>query len=261
MLTNMALLSALVAHGAVLRAATLVASPGSVVYAVRIPPMHSARTISAMAVWLSCGLSCQAPDGSQLFTPFAGAAGEAGAGGSSDAGAGGTGAGSGAGGSGTGGSGAGANGGSGAVAQGGSAALDAGGDADAVATDSGGGGASDAGSEPGCAGVLVEAVCWYLSANDQSCDQACAARGGVDPEASAIVGTPPQGGSAAQCASVLSALSGGAQVQVTNGNRTDGLGIGCHLFGENDDAWWLTTPAFSTSVAVPEAQIACGCNQ
>jgi hypothetical protein len=108
---------------------------------------------------------------------------------------------------------------------------------------------------------LIGGVCWYLSAAGASCDQTCETREGFDPAATAVVGTTTQGGSPVQCGELLTALGAiGAGDPIGDGARDDGVGVGCHLFGIEQDPWWLNAPNFSADVSLPNTRIVCGCN-
>jgi hypothetical protein len=88
---------------------------------------------------------------------------------------------------------------------------------------------------------------------------ACADRGGPDAAAIAIIGSESQGGSREGCRTVLLALGLDEDETVARGSRNDGAGVGCHLFGVAQDAWWLSSPDHSASASLPQARIACGC--
>ncbi|MDD9939832.1 MAG: hypothetical protein OXU20_02100 [Myxococcales bacterium] len=121
--------------------------------------------------------------------------------------------------------------------------------------------AADAGADAGsmaCGGTPVFGLCWYLGAEGQSCDQACAARGGFDWDALAHVGIPNQGGSAAECGTILTAL--GYATAPTTSTRVDRKGLGCHVWSRTT-VWWIETDAFDPSESVPLASIACACNE
>jgi hypothetical protein len=109
-----------------------------------------------------------------------------------------------------------------------------------------------------CAGTSLDDVCWYLSADSQSCDQTCTTHGGVDDASLAFIGTAQQGGSVERCARVLVALIGPDDDDVQAGTRTD-VGAGCHVF-TNGDRWWLSAPAFDTNASLAGVRLACGCN-
>jgi len=115
----------------------------------------------------------------------------------------------------------------------------------------------DAGDPTSCGGAPQFNLCWYLAAEDTSCNNECANKGGVDNRAPNYIGTPNQGGSEQQCEQVLTAL--GRPGTVARGTQQDGLG--CHLWN-NGDRWWLQSPAFNPAAATPEgtgARIACAC--
>ena len=130
---------------------------------------------------------------------------------------------------------------------------------------------ADAGADPPdavaapraeCAGEALRGVCWYLGADSQSCDDACSAHGGFSQASLAILGTPAQGGSLADCTAVLQALDV-LQGSVSEGFREDGLGLGCHVFVDGEgaltDAWWLTSPALASAAVGVQVRRACGC--
>jgi hypothetical protein len=89
-----------------------------------------------------------------------------------------------------------------------------------------------------------------------SCDATCAEHGGAASNTALYVGTAAQGGSAAECAQLLDLL--GEADAPFSATRDDGLGLGCHLY--DSVAYWLSSPAFSSSVADPEAELVCACN-
>lgn len=116
-------------------------------------------------------------------------------------------------------------------------------------------------AEPSCSGTVQDGVCWHLGELSQSCQEVCAARGGIDPAAVARIGAPAQGGSLDACAALLAAL-GEPLAAVLEGYRDDQLGFGCHLFLAADgtaSAWWLTSPEFSPAASDPSARLVCGC--
>jgi hypothetical protein len=116
--------------------------------------------------------------------------------------------------------------------------------------------ARDAGALPACAGTRVHDLCWYLGAQGASCDQACSGKGGYDARGTALVGTAPQGGSLGACAQVLAAL--GYTGPVFLGLRSDGIGLGCHLW--ESDGWWLEAMAdLSSTASIPVVSRACAC--
>jgi len=114
----------------------------------------------------------------------------------------------------------------------------------------------------GCAGEKLGGVCWYLSDLNQSCSQACANHGGVASSATSYVGVDSQGGSLLKCSLVLALL--GVREAPNEGNRTDGVGLGCHVFPQatrGEQSFWLSSPEFSPTARLRNASIACGCAQ
>jgi hypothetical protein len=123
--------------------------------------------------------------------------------------------------------------------------------------------ARDAGTDamlPVCGGARALELCWYLGNAGASCEQTCSGKGGYDARATALLGTTAQGGNLGACAQVLATL--GYTGSVTSGFRSDGIGLGCHLW-ETDgwwDGWWLVSmPDFDPRANIPVASIACAC--
>jgi hypothetical protein len=112
-------------------------------------------------------------------------------------------------------------------------------------------------STPTCAGEQVSGQCLYLGAVGASCQYTCATHGGVAPDAKAFLGTPAQGGTLEQCSAALKAL--GVTATVIQAARYDGRGLGCHLY--DSVPYWLTSPAFSTTVGYVRTRIACACSE
>ena len=110
-----------------------------------------------------------------------------------------------------------------------------------------------------CSGVEVFGICWYVGAQGASCVETCAAHGGYRDAASAYVGTVAQGGSAAECDALLSALGEGSPA--SEGQRTDGAGLGCHLFGAQRDPYWLESPSFDAASRLGAVRVVCGCER
>ncbi|MEY4545640.1 MAG: hypothetical protein RL685_1835 [Pseudomonadota bacterium] len=134
----------------------------------------------------------------------------------------------------------------------------------AAAPDGGTAGERDAGTTTGlvdaaappCAGVPHGDVCWYLGEAGTTCDQTCTGHGGYDAEASRLIGTTAQGGSAAQCAAILLLL--GYDQAPAEASRPD-VGLGCHVWGVEQRTYWLTEPEFAPSAESSEARVVCGC--
>lgn len=140
---------------------------------------------------------------------------------------------------------------SGGAAAGGRPGTDAG-VADAGVADAG----ADA-STGSCVGPARSGICWYLGPLGSSCQKVCASHGQPAPEAATHVGTASQGGSLSECGILLGLLSvSGAPA---NGTRSDGLGLGCHVY--NTSPWWLSSPNFSVSASHASAKLVCGCTQ
>jgi hypothetical protein len=149
-----------------------------------------------------------------------------------------------------------------------------GGDAGGTPTGRAGGTDADAGTidagvepdggvdaRPDCAGALLGGICWYLGALAQSCNQVCASRGGFNSAATAVIGTPEQGGNIESCSALMELVLGTADDVVVEGTQVDGNGLGCHLFdAPAGQRWWLTTPDFSPDVGRDGARVVCGCN-
>ena len=127
-------------------------------------------------------------------------------------------------------------------------------DADADAADADDGAVEDA--PPPCGGVRVGGYCWYPSAPDGSCTDACTAHGGCS-----LAGTRDfagSGGTDANCVAVLAALGyGGYPHQDWSNNN-----LGCH-FAWASWTYWSTAAVTTCEAAAPGAADAvrmCACN-
>ena len=119
---------------------------------------------------------------------------------------------------------------------------------------------TDAGS-PNCAGERVFNICWYLAAERQSCQNQCAAHGGFDPQSISHIGSAAQGGSRDDCQQILNAL--GHPATVAASQRSDGYGLGCHVWQDTDN-YWLDRPDFDPDTQLPSnapVRMACGCER
>lgn len=119
----------------------------------------------------------------------------------------------------------------------------------------------DAAVPPSCAGELVFNICWYLGAERQNCKNLCAAHGGFDTQSITHIGTPAQGGSRDDCQRILNAL--GRPATVVASTRSDGNGLGCHVW-QNADNYWLNSPNFDPNIQLPSnapVRMACGCER
>ena len=127
---------------------------------------------------------------------------------------------------------------------------------------SGGQGGADAGTTASsdaasCSGPLRGGICWYLGPDGSSCQQVCTSHGTVATGAASHVGTTAQGGSLAECGILLGLL--GVTGTPANGTRSDGLGLGCHVY--NSALWWLSAPAFDATASHASSRLACGCTR
>jgi hypothetical protein len=113
-------------------------------------------------------------------------------------------------------------------------------------------------SSGGCAGVLDSEICWYYGAIGESCATTCATHGGPSPQAASHVGIASQGGSLTECTRLLGLL--GMTGTVNSGTRSDGQGVGCHVF-TGPAYWWLSSPAYSDTARLSNVRIVCGCVQ
>jgi hypothetical protein len=113
-------------------------------------------------------------------------------------------------------------------------------------------------SSAGCAGVLDSGICWYYGALGASCATTCATHGGSSPQAPSHVGVASQGGSLSECTRLLGLL--GMTGTVNSGTRSDGQGVGCHVF-TGPAYWWLSSPAYSATARDSNVRIVCGCVQ
>ena len=96
-------------------------------------------------------------------------------------------------------------------------------------------GTSDAGL-PACTGAPALGLCWHLGAFGASCDVACDTNyGGFDQRTIFYTGEPREGGSLANCRTVLLAL--GITAAPSASYRPDGLGLGCHLWNTGATYW------------------------
>jgi len=152
---------------------------------------------------------------------------------------------------------------------GGTSLRDGGADKDAAATGDanltdGGEGEDTASVEVGmdvgtdtatCSGVPHAGICWYLGPQGNSCQQVCTSHGIPAPNAASHVGTAAQGGSNAECKVLLGLL--GISGTPDDGTRTDGLGLGCHLYSATP--WWLKSPNFAASASQVNSRLVCGC--
>ena len=116
-----------------------------------------------------------------------------------------------------------------------------------------------------CEGLLHAGICWYLGPEGSSCQQVCASHGESAPDAASHVGTAAQGGSLAECTAILGLL--GVNGAPTSATRSDGLGLGCHVYRsgilllQTSKSYWLTSPDFSATASQSSSTLACGCTK
>ncbi|WP_435640829.1 RCC1 domain-containing protein [Micavibrio aeruginosavorus] len=75
-----------------------------------------------------------------------------------------------------------------------------------------------------CSGVVVGGYCWYVSALNQSCDAACASRGGVN--STGVINYAGSSGTLANCTAVVQALVPGIPAPSNNGAAQ---AVGCAI--------------------------------
>jgi hypothetical protein len=226
----------------------------------RFPSYACLGTLTVALGVVACGSDYSA---FRVFIEVGGYQSLTGTGGSATAdGSGGVGGGEGANGGAGGGAGANGNGGAGATGGAGEAGGTGGRAASTGGTATGGastGGTGTGGSSPGgCAGMLDSGICWYYGALGASCATTCATHGGSSPQTPSHVGIASQGGSVAECTRLLGLL--GITGTVNSGTRSDGQGVGCHVFPAAQ-SWWLSSPAYSETASLTNVRIVCGCVQ
>jgi len=131
-----------------------------------------------------------------------------------------------------------------------------GGDGGSTAT--GGQGGAGTGGSTGtttCAGASRGNICWYVGPQGSSCQQVCTSHGQPATDAPAHVGTEAQGGSLAECTALIRLL--GIAGTPIRGTRSDGRGLGCHIYGTTP--WWLASPNFSATASQDSSRLVCGC--
>ena len=158
----------------------------------------------------------------------------------------------------------------------GGAAASTGGSSSTGSPDAGSGGDigapvdAGAGSDRGtvatmCEGLLHAGICWYLGPEGSSCQQVCTSHGEPAPDAASHVGTNAQGGSLAECTAILGLL--GVSGAPTSATRSDGLGLGCHVYRsgvlllQTNKPYWLASPSFSATASQSSSTLACGCTK
>lgn len=137
--------------------------------------------------------------------------------------------------------------------------ADDGGTTKAICTDTGPNkyciciGRGSGGGGGGCAGEEVGGYCWYLGANNQSCDTVCATHGSCN-----LTGTKDyagSGGNTANCQAVLNAVSEAPPVADTG--TTDA--VGC-VYESASEGWRITSPTTTCAASIAWGARACACN-
>jgi hypothetical protein len=115
---------------------------------------------------------------------------------------------------------------------------------------------ADAGDRCGIGGVWYQNLCWFLGEFYESCIDVCTGRGGYDETAASIIGTPDQNGTWAACRDIVRLM--GYTGEVAAGYRSEGPGLGCHIW-DNGEIWWLYSPDFDPASSISSASMVCGC--
>ena len=117
--------------------------------------------------------------------------------------------------------------------------------------------AADADAPPGpCAGHVVEGACWYLSAEERSCDDACSSHGGYAEATRTFAGSS---GTNANCDAVLDAL--GVAGSRTSTLAVSGAAVGCFYMNLADARYRVQDMTTSSSATYTWARRACACNE
>ncbi|MBI5502767.1 MAG: hypothetical protein HY907_21155 [Deltaproteobacteria bacterium] len=116
---------------------------------------------------------------------------------------------------------------------------------------------AEADTPPGpCAGARVGGHCWYLSGEERSCDNACAAHGGYDDATRTYAGSS---GTDANCDAVLDALgAGGSATSTLSGS---GAGVGCFLMNMVDSRYRVQDTPTTPAATYLLARRACACTE
>jgi hypothetical protein len=126
-------------------------------------------------------------------------------------------------------------------------------------TDASAMGTPDATTLPGCSGPAALGLCWHLGPSGLSCDETCdSGYGGFDWRTIFYTGKPSEGGSLANCQTVLLAL--GITTPPTATYRPDGLGLGCHVRASGTTLWLDDRQGpFDSGDSLFGVQRACAC--
>ena len=105
-------------------------------------------------------------------------------------------------------------------------------------------------------GVAYENLCWFVGNMGEGCVETCTEHGGDDETAASVIGSPEQRGTWTACRDIVRLL--GISGEVAAGYRTDGAGLGCHIW-DDGEIWWLYSPVYDPNATVANARRVCGC--
>ncbi len=125
----------------------------------------------------------------------------------------------------------------------------------AVSCGEDGGNAPGTATESNCAGEVVGGACWYLGADGDSCDDACANHGGYNSATLTYAGSE---GTNANCIAVMGALGVTSGVFDTAG--CFGGHSGCVYTAEGDIYRCIDPDTVSSGGGVGNSR-ACACNE
>lgn len=110
----------------------------------------------------------------------------------------------------------------------------------------------------GNGGLNYAGNCWYTGAENQSCTQVCAARGGYD---SATLSYAGSGGAGANCEALMVAFSGASTASYGGDLNCGATGGGC-VYRESDmNVYRCNVPATTEGAAASGFRRFCACNQ
>lgn len=106
----------------------------------------------------------------------------------------------------------------------------------------------------GSGGSVVNGVCWYYAADNQSCTALCATRGGYNAATLTYAGSA---GSAANCLAVMDAIGAPGGAITSQGC---GVAVGCVFDSATPGRFLCTSPATNAGDAYLGGRRACACN-
>jgi hypothetical protein len=110
-------------------------------------------------------------------------------------------------------------------------------------------------TEDNCGGEVVGGFCWYLAADNESCDSVCSTRGGHNEGTRTFAGSD---GSAQNCGDVLNAL---VTLSGVVNDFPCAAGMGCMLGSFGNVKYRCTSPATDSSSSNASENRACACNE